>query len=297
MMMAFLQGVCHVAAPDHTRKLFVSGPMTEINSVATVTVRSLGWTISLWNRGISDSKSGAAGELADDVAISSTPEAHDARSLGNWKGSHEQATEGLYRISTLPLFACDTGLLWEADMLRPMIVMLSLAGLMSWHVPALAHGGHGGFHFRRGFGSPSQVGLSAYVVIDFSTTADPETLKTAQAKLATALVSFSGHIIIDADNPIPLDGNMPQHYFLIAFDNMKDAQAWRNSDSFKEFDADRRRAGTSRMFLVEGISNGAPVSNLDARGRHMRFDPAPFEKIIRKRDEDLNRIKDICKGC
>jgi len=29
----------------------------------------------------------------------------------------------------------------------------------------------------------------------------------------------------------------------------------------------------------------------------MRYDPNPFEEITKKRDQDLDRIKDICKGC
>jgi hypothetical protein len=102
--------------------------------------------------------------------------------------------------------------------------------------------------------------------------------------------------MIDAESPSALDGAAPQRLAIIAFDSLEHAQAWKDSESFKMFDADRRRTVTSRAFIVEGVPSAVPVSGLRA-GRPMRFDPKPFEEIIKRRDQDLNRIKDICKGC
>jgi uncharacterized protein (DUF1330 family) len=119
--------------------------------------------------------------------------------------------------------------------------------------------------------------------------------KTMVANAVTALIPFGGHVLIDSENPGSLDGVAPQRLLLVAFDSLEKVQAWKDSESFKAFDVDRRRVTTSRVFVVEGTLDGVP--GLYSRGRFMRFDPKPFEEIIRKRDEDLNRIKDICKGC
>jgi uncharacterized protein (DUF1330 family) len=182
-------------------------------------------------------------------------------------------------------------------MTRPIIVAALLsASLTAWNSSAIARGGHGGVH-GGGLGVPAASKPSAYVVIDVSATNDAQVFKTMVANAVTALVPFGGHLLIDADNPTGLDGVAPQHLLLVAFDSLEKAQAWKDSESFKAFDGDRRRAATSRVFVVEGTPNAVPASGLHGRGRFMRFDPKPFEEIIKKRDQDLNRIKDICKGC
>jgi uncharacterized protein (DUF1330 family) len=183
-------------------------------------------------------------------------------------------------------------------MLRSIIVATAVlsASLVGWNHPAVARGGHGGLH-GGGFGVPATGKSPAYVNIDVSATNDTQIFKTMVANAAAGLVPFSGHLMIDADNPIALDGGAPQHLVIIAFDSLEHAQAWKDSESFKRFDADRSRTVKSRAFIVEGIPDAVPVSGLRGSGRPVRYDPKPFEEIIRKRDQDLNRIKDICKGC
>jgi uncharacterized protein (DUF1330 family) len=185
-------------------------------------------------------------------------------------------------------------------MSRQIIVAIAAAllsaSLTGWNDSAVARGGHGGFH-GGGFGMLATSKPPAYVVIDVSATKDAQTFKTMVASLVTALVPLGGHLLIDADNPTALDGVAPQHLLLIAFSSLEKAQAWKDSESFKAFDADRRRAALSRVFVVEGIPDAVPASGQQGRGGLMRFDPKPFEEIMKKRDQDLNRIKDICKGC
>jgi uncharacterized protein (DUF1330 family) len=196
----------------------------------------------------------------------------------------------------------------ETSMLRTIIVAAAVvsASLMGFDHSAVARGGHGGFHGGGfygggmrggGFRGPAGGMPPAYVVIDVSATNDAQAFKTTMADTAAGLVPFGGHLMIDADNPTALDGAAPQHLVIIAFDTLEHAQAWKDSESFKRFDADRGRAVTSRTFMVEGVPNAAPLSGLRGGGHGMRFDPKPFEEIIKKRDQDLNRIKDICKGC
>jgi uncharacterized protein (DUF1330 family) len=126
---------------------------------------------------------------------------------------------------------------------------------------------------------------------------DAQAFKTMMANVAAGLVPFDGFILIDAGSPSALDGAAPQRVVVIAFDSLGHAQAWKDSESFKAFDADRRATATSRAFVVEGIPSAVSAAGLHGGGRLMRYDPKPFEEIIKKRDQDLNRIKDICKGC
>jgi len=182
-------------------------------------------------------------------------------------------------------------------MSRAFIVAAVLsASLAGWNHCAVARGGHGGFH-GGGFVLPGAGKPPAYVVIDVSATNDAQALKTMVSNSAAGLVPFGGHIMIDAGSPTALDGAAPQHLVVIAFDSLEHAQAWKDSESFKAFDADRRAAATSRAFVIEGIPNAVPAVGLRGGGRLMRYDPKPFEELIKKRDQDLNRIKDICKGC
>jgi uncharacterized protein (DUF1330 family) len=182
-------------------------------------------------------------------------------------------------------------------MLRSIIVAAAVlsASLAGWNHSAVARGSHGGFH-GGGFGIRGAGTPPAYVVIDVSATNDAEGFKKMVANAAAGLVPFGGHLMIDADNPSAVDGAAPQRLVIIAFDSLEHAQAWKDSESFRVFDADRRRTVTSRAFTVEGIPSAVPVSGLRA-ARPMRFDPKPFDEIIKRRDQDLNRIKDICKGC
>jgi uncharacterized protein (DUF1330 family) len=168
--------------------------------------------------------------------------------------------------------------------------------LTGWNYSAVARGGHGGFR-GGGFMVPGAGRLPAYVVIDVSATNDKQTFNAMVANAGAGLVPFGGHIVVDADGPTAWDGQAPQHLVIIAFDSLEQAQAWKSSDSFKAFDADRRLAATSRAFVFEGIPNAVPSAGLHGGGRLMRYDPKPFEEIIKKRDQDLRRIKDICKGC
>jgi uncharacterized protein (DUF1330 family) len=186
-------------------------------------------------------------------------------------------------------------------MSRPsnIVAAILFATLVGWSHSAVARGGHGGFH-GGGFGGAGFTGAArvpAYVIIDVAETTDAQSFKTLVANSATTLAPFGGHTIVDSDTPAALDGAAPQRLVIIAFDSLANAQAWKDSPSFKEFDAARGKTVKSRAFIVEGVPNAVPVSGLQGNGRHMRYDPKPFEEIIKRRNQDLDRIKDICKGC
>jgi hypothetical protein len=80
---------------------------------------------------------------------------------------------------------------------------------------------------------------------------------------------------------------------MLQFPNAEQAQAWKNSDAFKSFDADLRRSTTSTMQPVQGLP--MPSGRGDRGGR---FDAKAFEPNVKDYDRLLDqRIKNICKGC
>lgn len=161
---------------------------------------------------------------------------------------------------------------------------------------AIARGGHGGFPHGFYGGQPLPQSPT-YLIVDIAEVTDLDGLKTALDKLAAALPSFSGHLIINADHASALDGTPPGRLLVIAFDDAAKLGTWNDSSERKEFDAARLHSAVSRSYTVEGLP-GSPNALMPSNARHrIRFDPKPFEEIIRQRDKDLEKMKSICKGC
>ena len=180
---------------------------------------------------------------------------------------------------------------------------------------AIARGGRGGFpHGPHGFygqgsegtypggnGQPLPQSLPmlrpTYLIVDIAEVTDLDGLKTALDKLVVALPSFSGHLIINTDHASALDGTPPGRLLVIAFDDAAKLGTWNDSSERKEFDAARLHSAVSRSYTAEGLP-GSLNALMPSNGRHrIRFDPKPFEEIIRQRDKDLEKMKSICKGC
>jgi uncharacterized protein (DUF1330 family) len=63
---------------------------------------------------------------------------------------------------------------------------------------------------------------------------------------------YGGHYIIHFGRTITFDGQPPNRIVVIAFNSMKNAQAWHSSDAFKQ-SYDARKLSDVRAFAVEGI--------------------------------------------
>jgi uncharacterized protein (DUF1330 family) len=63
---------------------------------------------------------------------------------------------------------------------------------------------------------------------------------------------FGGHYIIHFGRTVSFDGLPPNRIVVIAFDSMKDAQAWHASDAFRQ-SYDAHRLAYVRAFAVEGV--------------------------------------------
>jgi uncharacterized protein (DUF1330 family) len=63
---------------------------------------------------------------------------------------------------------------------------------------------------------------------------------------------FGGHYIIHFGRTVSFDGRPPNRILVIAFDSMKNAQAWHSSDAFRQ-SYHPQRLSVVRAFAVEGI--------------------------------------------
>src|SRR6202022_4784326 len=72
-------------------------------------------------------------------------------------------------------------------------------------------------------------GAGAYAIIDITEVDAPQSLNEVLPKLAPSVAAFGGKFVTRTENILGLDGVPPLRFFIIAFDNMEDAQRWDNS--------------------------------------------------------------------
>jgi uncharacterized protein (DUF1330 family) len=198
--------------------------------------------------------------------------------------------------------ACCSPMPWSASFRAwaTFILLIKLACV----TPAIARGGHmhgmGGFglHEGRGMGAGGGDGLltPTYVLITVSKITDAEAFKGALRDLTAADTPSGGRLAMDTDKPVAWEGTAPEHVVMIQFDNPDQAQAWKNSDAFKNVDAELHRSSESTMQLVEGLP--MPAARGTGAGRRGRgFDQKAFEPNVKEYDQMLNKMHGICKGC
>jgi len=173
-----------------------------------------------------------------------------------------------------------------------------LIGLTSVGSAMARGGGHGmavfGIHGegRMGRGG-GMMAAPDYVLIAVSSVTDAAAFKETLEGLPAALASFSGRLAADLEKPVSWEGTSSEYLVMLQFPNAERAQAWKNSDAFKSFDADLRRSTSLTMQLVQGL----PMPS-ERGGRGGRLDAKAFEPNVKDYDRLLDqRIKNICKGC
>lgn len=154
----------------------------------------------------------------------------------------------------------------------------------------------GGFGFHGGgrMGRGDLAAAPAYVLIAVSSIADADTFKKTLQDLVADTAPFSGRLTVDSEKPTSWEGAAPEQIVIVQFTNAEQAQAWKDSDAFKNFDAELHRSSASAMQLVQGL----PV--LVARGGRggARLDAKAFEPNVKDYDRLLDQqLKSICKGC
>jgi uncharacterized protein (DUF1330 family) len=191
--------------------------------------------------------------------------------------------------------------LWSASFRAAALCALLLC--VTHGTPVAARGGHGmggfGMHGGNRMGAGVSEGLltPTYVLITVSKITDAEAFKVTMRDLMAAETPPAGRLAVDTDKPVSWEGTAPEHVVMIRFDNPDQAQAWKNSDAFKSFDAELHRSSESTMQLVQGLP--MPAARGMGGGRRGRggLDPKAFEPNVREYDEMLSRMKGVCKGC
>ena len=109
--------------------------------------------------------------------------------------------------------------------------------------------------------------------------------------------ALAGRFAVDVEKPVSWEGSAPEHVVMIRFDNPDQAQAWKNSDSFKSFDAELHRSSEATMLLVQGLPVPAAGGIGGGRRGRGRLDPKAFEANVKDYDQMLSKMKGVCKGC
>jgi uncharacterized protein (DUF1330 family) len=214
----------------------------------------------------------------------------DASVSCRWKGSRVVTNLFVVRIRRISPFAqrCSKALVFSA------LISLVCDGTAT----ARGGGGHGmgrfGFHHGGIMGLHDRTAAPAFVLITASSVSDRDAFKKAIQDMTSAVASFSGRLAVDAERPSAWEGAAPEHVVVILFADAEQAQAWKNSDAFKSFDAELQKSSASAMQLAQGLPT--PVG----RGRSGRggFDAKAFEPNVQEYDRLLDRqLKTICRGC
>ena len=115
-------------------------------------------------------------------------------------------------------------------------------------------------------------------------------------KLEGDLVPFNGHVVVDGE-PAAWDGKAPAHVVVVSFESQEKAMAWKASDAFKTFDAERKQITLSDAFLVDGKPTAVLAARSPAERRYVPLNPLPIASGLSKHDKEFGGIKDICVGC
>ena len=100
--------------------------------------------------------------------------------------------------------------------------------------------------------SLGQVAPPAYVVTLFDSGLKSASDTDYPSLNPATFQPYGGHYIIHFGRTVSFDGSPPNRFVVIAFDSMKNAQAWHSSDAFRQ-SYDARKLSDVRAFAVEGI--------------------------------------------
>jgi uncharacterized protein (DUF1330 family) len=92
-----------------------------------------------------------------------------------------------------------------------------------------------------------------YVVAEVDVT-DPVTFQKYADQVPGTLAPFHGRYLVRGGKTMSLEGEAPKRVVVIAFDSVKNAQAWEDSPAYTAIKPIRLRSAKSRVFIVEGLT-------------------------------------------
>jgi len=83
---------------------------------------------------------------------------------------------------------------------------------------------------------------------------DPATAQKYGEKVPETLAPFNHHYVVRGGKAQSLEGELPKHIVIIAFDSAEKAREWYESAAYEAIKPLRLSAATSRIFFAEGIA-------------------------------------------
>ena len=100
----------------------------------------------------------------------------------------------------------------------------------------------------------------AYYIAEFQAT-DLDAIKPYSAQVESTFRPFGGRFIVRGREPDVKEGFGAQgRLVVIKFESLKNAQDWYSSAAYQKIIPIRHRAGNSRIYIVEGLLELAPVT-------------------------------------
>ncbi|SEB71865.1 hypothetical protein SAMN05443249_0974 [Beijerinckia sp. 28-YEA-48] len=162
------------------------------------------------------------------------------------------------------------------------------------------HSGIHGVHGPHGLHVPgerranrSDIAISTYAAVEMTSTTDATLVPALTTKLTESLPAFNGRLVSHDTSPSAIDGVPPTTFFLVAFNTTQEADGWRVSQPFKNFETDAQKAGV-RIFTVNALPvMQQPEPHSASRDEEERS----YQKLINGGNQTLKKIQDICRGC
>jgi uncharacterized protein (DUF1330 family) len=93
----------------------------------------------------------------------------------------------------------------------------------------------------------------AYVVAEVAIHDADAFAKDYAPRVAGTLQSYGGRLLVSGGTLTPLEGDMPQRFVIIAFDNVEKARGWYDSPAYQQLVPIRQKTSKSTLFIAEGI--------------------------------------------
>ena len=97
----------------------------------------------------------------------------------------------------------------------------------------------------------AQSAPPAYIVAEVAVH-DADTFARDYAPKVAGTVQAYGGRFLTSGKVTALEGNVPQRFVIIAFDNAEKARAWYDSSAYQQLVPIRQKTATSTLFIAEG---------------------------------------------
>lgn len=101
----------------------------------------------------------------------------------------------------------------------------------------------------------AQSSPPAYLVAEVAIH-DAETFaKDYAPKVAATVPPYGGRFLAIGGKVMALEGEAPQRFVIIAFDNVEKARAWYDSPAYQQLIPIRQKTSKGTLFIAEGVQN------------------------------------------